>query len=294
MSPKIAGAPISWGVCEAENWGHQMGSDRVFTEMASLGLTGTEFGPAGFLPEEPAARAKKLKNLGMQAIGGFFPVVLHDPGYDPLPKVTAELDAYEAAGADVLVIAAEQLGGSYDHKRPEISESAWQVLLENLNRIDDFAKSRNILATVHPHVGTMLETEADIHHVLGGTQIGFTLDTGHMFIGGTDPVNFSKEFASRVKHTHLKDVRLELAQKVKSGELTYYQAVVNGMYVPLGEGDIDIRSIVKNLLDVNYSGWFCLEQDNVVATEPASGEGPIDGARRSVEYIGKIFAELGA
>jgi len=291
--PKIAGAPISWGVCEAENWGYQMAADRVFAEMASLGLTGTEFGPAGFLPEEPAARAEKLKNLGMQAIGGFFPVVLHDPEYDPLPKVVSELDAYQASGADVLVIAAEQLGGSYDHKRPEISESAWQVLLLNLNRIDEYSKSRNVLATVHPHVGTMLETEADIQRVLSGSQIGFTLDTGHMFIGGTDPVNFSHAYANRVKHTHLKDVRLELAQKVMSGELTYYQAVVQGMYTPLGEGDVDIQSIVKNLLDVGYAGWFCLEQDNVVRSEPSLGEGPVEEARRSVEYIRKILAELG-
>lgn len=293
MIPKIAGAPISWGVCEAENWGYQMAADRVFAEMASLGLTGTEFGPAGFLPEEPAARAEKLKNLGMQAIGGFFPVVLHDPEYDPLPKVVSELDAYQASGADVLVIAAEQLGGSYDHKRPEISESAWQVLLLNLNRIDEYSKSRNVLATVHPHVGTMLETEADIQRVLSGSQIGFTLDTGHMFIGGTDPVNFSHAYANRVKHTHLKDVRLELAQKVMSGELTYYQAVVQGMYTPLGEGDVDIQSIVKNLLDVGYAGWFCLEQDNVVRSEPSLGEGPVEEARRSVEYIRKILAELG-
>ena len=47
MDVKIAGAPISWGVCEAENWGYQMTPERVFGEMAELGLTGTEFGPYG-------------------------------------------------------------------------------------------------------------------------------------------------------------------------------------------------------------------------------------------------------
>ena len=293
MAVKIAGAPISWGVCEAENWGYQMAPERVFSEMASLGLTGTEFGPLGFLPVDPAARAEVLAKLGMTAIGGFFPVLLHDASVNPLPKVEAELDAYQAAGANVLVIAAEQPGGNYDHKRPELDEASWTLLLSNLKRIDEYARSRGVLATVHPHVGTMIETESDIQRLVDGTDIGITLDTGHMFIGGTDPVAFSAKYPQRIKHTHLKDVRLELARKVQSGELTYYQAVVQGMYTPLGEGDIDIRAIVKNLLDAGFDGWFCLEQDNVVQANPAEGEGPFDEARRSVRFINQVIADLG-
>lgn len=293
MTVKIAGAPISWGVCEAENWGYQMAPERVFAEMASLGLTGTEFGPLGFLPVDPSARAEVLSKLGMKAIGGFFPVLLHDPSSDPLPKVEAELDAYLAAGADVLVIAAEQPGGSYDHKRPEPDEATWTLLLSNLKRIDEYARSLGVLATVHPHVGTMIETKADIQRLVDGTDIGITLDTGHMFIGGTDPVEFSVSNPKRIKHTHLKDVRLDLARKVQSGELTYYQAVVQGMYTPLGEGDVDIKAIVKNLLESGYSGWFCLEQDNVVSSNPAEGQGPFDEARRSVQFIKNVIAELG-
>ena len=46
----IAGAPISWGVCEVPGWGHQLPVDRVLREMAASGLTATELGPAGFLP----------------------------------------------------------------------------------------------------------------------------------------------------------------------------------------------------------------------------------------------------
>jgi len=291
---KVAGAPISWGVCEAENWGHQMGADRVFGEMSSLGLTGTEFGPLGFLPIEPAARAQVLSRLGMQAIGGFFPVLLHDPGFDPLPSVKVELDAYEAAGATVLVIAVEQPGGTYDVKRPELDDATWDLLLDNLHRIDAYAASRGVLATVHPHVGTMVETEADIMRVVHGSNTAICFDTGHMFIGGTDPVAFSRDFPHRVKHAHLKDVRLDLAQQVQRGELTYYEAVVRGMYTALGDGDVDIRAIVHNLLRSGYDGWFCLEQDNVVASEPADGEGPFADAKRSVEFIHRVVAEFSA
>ena len=292
MKVKIAGAPISWGVCEVENWGHQMSPDRVFGEMASLGLTGTEFGPLGFLPVEPAARAAVLAGHGMQATGGFFPVVLHDPEADPMPKVEAELDAYVASGAHVLVIAAEQPGGNYNAKRPEISDEQWALLLGNLNRIDEYARSRGVTATVHPHVGTMIETKEDIERVLGGTSVGITFDTGHMFIGGTDPVKFSEEHPDRVKHVHLKDVKLDLARRVQAGELTYYQACVQGMYTAVGSGDVDIRAIMTNLVRSGYDGWFCLEQDNIISEEPAAGAGPYEDARRRVEFINGVAASL--
>lgn len=56
---KIAGAPISWGVCEVPNWGYQMTPERVLTEMKQIGLTATEFGPrAGYLLRQKPAPQK--------------------------------------------------------------------------------------------------------------------------------------------------------------------------------------------------------------------------------------------
>src|SRR3954454_17378927 len=81
---RVAGAPISWGLCEVPNWGHQLEAERVLGEMRTLGLVATEFGPVGFLAEQPAARADQLASYGIRAVGGFLPVLLHDPGHDPL------------------------------------------------------------------------------------------------------------------------------------------------------------------------------------------------------------------
>ena len=35
---RIAGAPISWGVCEVPGWGYQLGPDKVLAEMRDTGL----------------------------------------------------------------------------------------------------------------------------------------------------------------------------------------------------------------------------------------------------------------
>jgi inosose dehydratase len=66
------------------------------------------------------------------------------------------------------------------------------------------------------------------------------------------------------------------------------------MYVPLGEGDVDIRAIVRGLIQSGYQGWFTLEQDNVINSEPPAGGGPLDNARKSVAFIRAVAEELAA
>lgn len=289
---KIAGAPISWGVCEVPNWGHQMTPDRVLKEMAELGLGATEFGPDGFLPQEASKRAEVLAAHGMEAVGGFFPVVMHQVDQDPLPIVQRELEAYVASGAKTLVLSAITGLDGYDVKRETLDEAGWAVLNGNLDRVKEYAESLGITTVLHPHVGTMVETKQDIEHVLAGSKVDFCLDTGHMIIGGTDPVEFVRQHADRVKHSHLKDVNLKVADRVQSGEITYYQGILEGMYVPLGEGDVDIRSIVTDLVKSGYDGWFALEQDNVITGEPGMGQGPYEDAKKSVAFIRSVVADL--
>jgi len=289
---KIAAAPISWGVCEVPGWGIQMDPSRVLEEMSGLGFGATEFGPEGFLPVDPTEKASLLKKYGMVAVGGFVPVILHKADHDPLPGILKELAGYEAANAGVLVLAASTGVEGYDVKRPVLTSGQWQIVFNNLDRIRNAALEKSVKAVLHPHVGTMVETEDDIMHVVQGSTIPFCLDTGHMLIGGTDPVAFSKDHADRIAHTHLKDVNLDLAKQVQSGGITYYDGVKVGLYRPLGQGDIDIRTIVRNLLSVGYDGWFALEQDNILTDVPQSEAGPILDARASVEYLRGVMDEF--
>ena len=288
----IAGAPISWGVCEVPNWGHQMEPSRVLREMSELGLGATEFGPDGFLPMQPELKASILKEHNMTAVGGFVPVILHRADHDPVPAVKKELESYKAAGAKVLVLAANSGIDGYDAKLPVLSEADWQILFNNLNRLQQVASEVGVKAVLHPHVGTMIETQDHVMRVVAGSTIPFCLDTGHMIIGGTDPVAFAQNHAERVAHSHLKDVDLSWAEKVQSNELSYYDAVVQGMYRPLGQGDVDIRTIVRSLIKSGYTGWFVLEQDNVITAEPGVNQGPVADAKASVEFLRGVIAEL--
>ena len=284
---RVAGAPISWGVCEVPGWGYQLSPQRVLAEMAEVGLSATELGPDGFLPADPGAMAAVLAQHHLSAIGGFTPVVLHEPAHDARPEVIRVLDGYRATGADVLVLSAATGLDGYDN-RPVLDETGWATLLVNLDRLAALAAERNVQAVLHPHVGTMIENGDEVRRVLDGSGISLCLDTGHLLIGGTDPAELARQVPDRIAHTHLKDVDQRLAAKVQAGRLTYTEAVTQGMYRPLGTGDVDIASIVNSLQENNYSGWFVIEQDTVLTEDPV-GEGPIGDVRTSADYVRSLL-----
>jgi len=292
ITDRLAGAPISWGVCEVPGWGRQLDSAMVLAQMQEVGLVATELGPDGFLPDDPQDRAKTLSDKGLRAVGGFVPAVLHDPEGEPVREIERALAGFTAAGAGTLVLAAACGTDGYD-VRPVLDDDGWAALLTNLDRLALVASRMGITATLHPHVGTMVETAGDVERVLAGSGIGLCLDTGHLLIGGADPVALAAEHSGRIRHTHLKDVDATWARRVQSGEVTYTDAVRGGMYRPLGQGDVDIASIVGSLEHAGYDGWYVLEQDTILAGPPVAGElGPIADVRASIEHLSAITRSL--
>jgi inosose dehydratase len=124
---RLAAAPISCGICEVPGWGYQLGRDRVLSEMLEAGLTATEFGPGGFLPDGPGERSALLTRYELTGAVGFVPVVLHDPAEDTLPSVGRALSSFGADPAAVLVLAAATAADGYD-ARPKLGRQGWQTL----------------------------------------------------------------------------------------------------------------------------------------------------------------------
>ena len=114
------------------------------------------------------------------------------------------------------------------------------------------------------HVGTHVETTAEVERFLADSDLPLCVDTGHLLIGGTDPVELVRAHPDRVGHVHLKDVRADLAEAVRDGRTGYTEAVARGVYVPLGDGDVDLLELLKLLRDNDYAGWYVLEQDTAL------------------------------
>jgi inosose dehydratase len=283
---RIAGAPVSWGVIEIPKWGYQMPAERVLREAASLGLVAVEAGPEGLLPRDPSEVSEMLAGYGMSLVGGFVPAVLHRPEVREaeLAFVERRAEFFAAAGADVVVLAATTGSESYEEVA-ELDNGSWQELFRNPFRVEEICTRYGLTVALHPHYGTVIERDDQLWRFLDDSGTGLCLDTGHLVIGGSDPVEVAEQAADRVKHVHLKDVDREVAGRLGAREIGFKEAARSGAFRPLGQGDVDIGRLVELLEGAGYSSWYVLEQDIVVENEPEEGEGPVNDVRKSLRFL---------
>jgi len=273
---RLAGAPISWGVCEVPGWGQVLPVEQVLSEMASLGLRATELGPPGFLPEQVEPLNAELATHDLRLVGGFLALVLHDEAVRDatLGEVERACALLAGAGGQVLVVAAATGLDDYD-TRLALDDDAWRRLVDTLDEVSKIASAHGLVVAVHPHVGTHIETAAEVDRFLTSSPLSLCLDTGHLLIGGTDPLALATSHGDRVAHVHLKDVSGPVLARVRSDEMSYQRAVSAGLYCPLGQGDVPVGEIIQALTTAGYDGWWVLEQDTALAprTErpPATG-----------------------
>lgn len=288
IASRVGAAPISWGICEVPGWGYQLAPSTVLQEMHDLGVTAVEFGPEGFLPGDLTERSRLLRRNGLRPIGGFLPLVLHSDEFDPMTQTESYAESCQALNASVVVLAASTGADGYD-ARPTLDEAGWRTLLTNLDRIDEQMDRRGLVAALHPHVGTMVQTRQEVQKILDGSRIGLCADTGHLLVGGSDPVSLARDYPDRIAHVHLKDVRMALAGRVQRGEIGYAEAVKQGLYAPLGKGDLDVIGLIDALEAHGYNGWYVLEQDVALAQLP-EGQGPAEDVRVSLEFLNEAAA----
>jgi inosose dehydratase len=167
-------------------------------------------------------------------------------------------------------------------------------MVEHLAEVDALVAERGLRLALHPHVGTLIERDDAVQHLLATSDVGWCLDTGHLFIGGTDPVDFVRQNGARIVHVHLKDVDATLAARVRAGELSLVEATQQGLFKPLGQGDARIAEVLRALDDVGYERWLVLEQDTAITgPEPPDGDGPVLDVGRSIEYLTTLAPEKG-
>ncbi|MCP2163913.1 TIM barrel protein [Goodfellowiella coeruleoviolacea] len=287
---RLAGAPISWGVSEVPGWGRVLDADLVLGQMAELGLAATELGPPGYLPADPVPL---LARHGLGLVGGFLAVPLHDPATERSTVDTAAETAALIArcGGEVLVLAAATGLAGYD-ERPALDDRRWRTLVATAARVAEVVAGHGVRTVLHPHVGTHVETEAEVERFLADSSLPLCLDTGHLLVGGTDPVALARRHADRIGHVHLKDVRAELAAQVRANTVPFAAAVARGLFVPLGDGDVDTGSVIRSVHAAGYRGWYVLEQDTALTDQPGAADAPRRDTARSLAHLARLAPTL--
>ena len=297
MTIRIGTAPVSWGVMEVQtSWGRTQTCESVLDEMVSAGYSGTELGPWGFLPTDSKLLMSELTRRHMCLIGAFVPIALaeaecHQAGYESAittARLLAQCGAPVVVLADAMYERRMAIAGSVTEEKGELSKEAWTSAANLLQKIAAEVNALGVRAVFHHHAGTHVETPSEIERLLAMTDpslLGLCLDTGHYFYGGGDPVEATQKYGSRIWHLHLKDVRREVLDRAREEKTGFLGAVGEGVFCPLGEGDVDIIAVMNNLRKQGYDGWAVFEQD-VDPTKP--GIAPRESAVASRQYLRKF------
>jgi inosose dehydratase len=282
----LASAPISWGICEVPDWGVQIPAERVLAEMAEVGLVATELGAAGYLGNTADEVLAITSAHGLQVIGGFVPLVLHtkESRVQMIEQAREAAFVLSGVGAEMFVTAV--VVDAAWSPRVALSDEQWENMFEGFSIVDEICDEFGLTQVLHPHVNTLVETADDVNRVLAGSDVLWCLDTGHLAIGGTDPVNFAIENFDRIAHVHLKDVKATLVDPLNNKEVSLYNATQDGIFPSAGSGMIPMGEIIDVMVEGGYDGWYVLEQDMALAGPlPAVGSGPIVGIRESIAFI---------
>ncbi|QQO08985.1 sugar phosphate isomerase/epimerase family protein [Breznakiella homolactica] len=113
--------------------------------------------------------------------------------------------------------------------------------------------------------------------------LGFNYDPSHLVWQGVNEVVFVREFADRIYHVHMKDVKLfrnELAG-ILGSFLPFGDTRRAWNFVSVGHGDTDFDGIIRELNQAGYTGPLSVEWED-------SGMDREFGAAESCAYVKKI------
>jgi inosose dehydratase len=146
--------------------------------------------------------------------------------------------------------------------------------IQLLGEAADVLSAEGIRAGLHNHVGTWIETEAEIERTLAtlpADLLGASFDVGHLVWAGVDPVAMLSRHADRLVDLHIKDLDLGVAQASRATPTSYRSATDAGVFLEPGLGGIDLDAVLAALPDA-FDGWIIVEVDRASMDPAASAE----------------------
>lgn len=299
----FACAPDSWGVLDYPGPSWNQSYERMLDEMVTAGYTGTELGPYGFFPTDPAVLKPQLDKRKLKLLGSFVPVVLSDPAsagiaVEHIRKVGNLLATLKAPFL-VLADAQSDARNSISGRVPAdgsagLTPAQWKNVAKVVEEAAKVSSEFGLDLVFHPHVATYVETPAECERffdVTSHTGVGLCLDTGHCEYGGGDTVTEAAKFASVLRFLHIKDVDNKILAEARRKKLNFEQAIEEKVFTIIGEGSIDFPGLFRLLEKNGYSGWMVIEQDVKFG---ATVIPPAESVAASLRYLQGVVRDLAA
>ena len=257
------------------------------------GYEGIDLGPVGYLGSKDDLR-ERLGIRGLHLSGGYVAMPFSDPaGTDAaVVELRTMLDLFDTVkAADHLPSPKPTLadaGSGARRSAPGRAQSdrglglqpeGWDRFATNLQVVVRLCRDRGYEPTFHHHAGTYVEAPWEVEELLARSDIGLCLDTGHLALGGGDPLRAIKEWGPRINHVHLKDIQrlvIDAAIREGAGMMEVWR---RGAFCRLGSGDLDIDAILDGVRALAYRGWLVVEQDMIPGPERPPDAAALDQAR---------------
>ncbi len=266
--------PIAWSNDDDWSIGDQFTLDDCLSDCRTIGFDGIEKGHK--MPDEGKALKAKLGEYGLRFAAGWFSTnILVNDIEDEKKALKAWIDFTKAAGGDHINACecSNTVHGNDKvavNDRPVMTDAEWDRFSKGYEALSAFAAGEGVKMGYHHHMGTIIESAADIDRFMdmAGPYTRLLLDTGHCWFGGADPVAVARKYMDRVTHIHCKNVRPPIAKEVRDQGLSFLEGVRRGAFTVPGdkEGIVDFEPVLKIAAEHDYSGWLVIEaeQDSAV------------------------------
>ena len=287
---KLGIAPIAWTNDDMPDLGAENTFEQCISEMALAGFTGCEVGNK--YPRDTKVLKKALELRGMQICNAWFSSFLITKPYEEVEKDFIEhITFLKEMGAKVVGISEQghSIQGTdlsiFDDKYV-MNDEEWDMLCTGINKLGKVAKDMGIALCFHHHMGTVVQTAAEIDRMMENTDpelFGLLFDTGHLAYCGEDYMTVLKKYAKRIRHVHLKDIRPDVVAKVKAEKMSFLQGVRAGAFTVPGDGVIDFKPVFDVLEETGYEGYVLVEAEQ----DPAIAN-PFEYALKARKYIAEV------
>jgi inosose dehydratase len=277
----VANAPCSYGAFE-DTVGVQDGlpePEQVLDHIAACGYDGTDLGPLGWVGEAPEV-ADALLSRGLALAGGYLDMPfseldLMDEAMRDLDRLLDVLEAVASLNPPAVrarptladsgsPIRRAHPGRAQVDRTLGLDDAGWKRLAEGVTLALDRCVARGFEPAFHHHVTSHVEAPWEIERLLELTEIGLCLDTGHLLVGGGDPIQGLRDWGGRINHLHMKDCRTDVVRAIVEEGKTSDEVWRRHAFCRLGAGDLDVDAFFAGVRDLDFNGWLVVEQDGIL------------------------------
>lgn len=297
MPIRIGANPIGWSNDDLQEIGGTTSLETCLAEAREAGFVGMELGHK--FPREPKALKAALAPFGMACISGWYSAeLLKRDADEEMKHLRPHLDLLKAMGSNVLVFAETSNAIHGDRskplsQRPVMASGDWAQFGARITEVAERTLAEGVRLVYHHHMGTIVESEADIDAFMAATgeAAHLLLDTGHATWGGADPVRLAGRYRARISHVHAKDVRKAVMEQARAEDWSFLDAILGkgaelGVYTVPGDGMVDYPAVFKAL--PGYSGWVVVEAEQ----DPEKAH-PLTYAKKGVAHLEASLKEAG-